>query len=68
MVERNTVEYASEGWNWKRVVEDDAMYRNVTTGELIHPIHIVLMGDVNNNNANDGMEGLEQEAASSPLM
>jgi len=37
---RNTVEFASEGWNWRKVVEDEGMLVHKPTGELIHPIHL----------------------------
>jgi hypothetical protein len=35
--ERNRVEYASEGWDWHTVLEDDEMYVDANTGELVHP-------------------------------
>ena len=37
LVERNRVEYASEGWDWHAVLEDDDMYVDSNTGELVHP-------------------------------
>eukprot|EP00562_Extubocellulus_spinifer_P033211 CAMPEP_0178699240 /NCGR_PEP_ID=MMETSP0699-20121125/10964_1 /TAXON_ID=265572 /ORGANISM="Extubocellulus spinifer, Strain CCMP396" /LENGTH=263 /DNA_ID=CAMNT_0020345353 /DNA_START=106 /DNA_END=897 /DNA_ORIENTATION=- len=37
---RNSVEFASEGWNWRSVTEDADMLRHTITKELIHPVHL----------------------------
>jgi hypothetical protein len=39
-IARNSIEFASEGWNWRSVIEDDDMLVHDVSGELIHPIHI----------------------------
>ena len=35
--ERNAVEFAAEGWNWRTVTEDEGMYICSASGELVHP-------------------------------
>jgi hypothetical protein len=51
--ERNAVEFASEGWNWRNVTEDDGMYICSQSGELVHPIHLKhLTIDDDNSNVN----------------
>jgi len=38
--ERNALEFAAEGWNWRTVTEDEGMYICSVSGELVHPIHL----------------------------
>jgi hypothetical protein len=37
-VERNRAEFAAEGWDWHSVLEDDDMYVDAQSGELVHPV------------------------------
>ena len=37
---RNSIEFAAEGFDWRKVTEDDQMVVHVDSGELIHPVHI----------------------------
>jgi hypothetical protein len=50
--ERNAVEFASEGWNWRNVTEDDGMYICSQSGELVHPIHLKHLAIDDDHNSN----------------
>ena len=36
--ERNRAEFAAEGWDWHSVLEDEDMYVDAKSGELVHPV------------------------------
>lgn len=60
--ERNAVEFAAEGWNWRNVTEDDGMYICSQSGELVHPIHLKhLTIDDHNENDNQTNHHYHQE-------
>jgi hypothetical protein len=37
---RNQIEYQAEGMNWQSVLENEEMYTDTKTGELIHPFWV----------------------------
>ena len=37
---RNQAEFAAEGWDYQKVLEDEDMYVDAETGELVHPFWI----------------------------
>lgn len=57
--ERNRYEYASEGWKWESVFEEDEMYVDRSTGELVHPCWIE--GYNNNNEEEEEEADVEEE-------
>lgn len=40
--ERNLREFAAEGYNWSTACEEDRMYIDSDTQELVHPVHVEL--------------------------
>jgi hypothetical protein len=43
--ERNRYEFASEGWDFHQVLEDEDMYMDAATGQLVHPCWVELEDD-----------------------
>merc|ERR1719330_596768 len=39
-MQRNSAEFEAEGWNWESVLEDEGMYIDASSGELVHPVHV----------------------------
>ena len=37
LANRNTIEFAADGYDWRRAAEEEDMYK-LPTGELIHPV------------------------------
>ena len=52
--ERNAVEFASEGWNWRNVTEDEGMYICSVSGELVHPAWVGGLPTVDNGASTTG--------------
>ena len=38
--QRNRREFAAEGWDWHKVVEEDEMFFDKCSQERIHPVHL----------------------------
>ena len=53
--ERNRYEFASEGWDYQQVLEDEDMYMDVATGQLVHPCWV--------EDEEDDEEGDDREAS-----
>jgi len=43
--QRNAYEFVAEGQEWRTVLEDENMYRDAFSGELIHPVHFLMNHD-----------------------
>jgi hypothetical protein len=67
---RNSIEFQSEGWDWRLAVEENRMYYHPKSGQYIHPVHVKRSSsssstsstsNVDNNNNN------KQEAEAAPV-
>jgi hypothetical protein len=59
--ERNIIEFESEGWDWQNVVLDDEMFIDSATGSLVHPCHLLLDGDAEDDGDDLAPESQEQQ-------
>ena len=62
MVERNTTEFHAENYDWTQVVLDDEMYIDSTSGERVHPCHVL-----GNNSYSDDEDDDDDDFSFTPL-
>jgi hypothetical protein len=60
IAEKNRYEYASEGWKWESVFEEDEMYVDPSTGELVHPCWIEEYSNKNEEDEDEEEESDEE--------
>jgi hypothetical protein len=61
--ERNMREYEYEGWDWNLVLEDDEMYVDSRTGDLVHPVWLEEEDDDDDGMNMDDAQQESEEAA-----
>lgn len=54
-------EYEYEGWDWNLVLEDDEMYVDSSTGDLVHPVWLEEDFDDCMDEAEEELEGAGSE-------
>jgi hypothetical protein len=71
-ITRNSIEFASEGWDWRNVMEDEEMLVHDVSGELIHPIHVqntlALIGANEDLFSNHEILNEEESVSSAPVV